>query len=109
MILRTLRYAASVILRRAWTIASRVAPARSDFRCARQPATGKRYRRQTSNCDNIALYSSGNVAVFSALLDQKTRFNRLFLKRFVIPVTVNAFSVDIYAARRSWAQKAHPN
>ena len=109
MILRTLRYAAGGILHRAWMIASSIVPARSTFRLARLSATGMRYRRQPSNCDNIALHSSANAAVLLALLGRQKRSNFLTLKRVPIPVTVNASSADIYAARRSWAQKTYPN
>jgi len=107
MILRTLRYAASVILRRAWGIASGVAPARSGFRRARQSVTGKRY--PLSNFEKLALQSWAPVTVFSVLLDGEKSFDLLTLKRGTVTVAVCASSGDMYAARRSWAPRAYPN
>jgi pimeloyl-ACP methyl ester carboxylesterase len=63
--------------------------------------------------DNITLYWLTNTAISSARLYWDTRHNLpaggFFDVRGVkIPVAVSAFADEIYAAPRSWAEKAYP-
>ena len=59
--------------------------------------------------DNIALYWLTNTAVSSARLYWENKLNFFAPKHVAIPVAVSVFSNEIYAAPRSWTEKAYPN
>ena len=58
--------------------------------------------------DNITLYWLTNTAVSSARLYWENKLNFFEPKNVRIPVAVSAFPDEIYAAPRSWAEKAYP-
>jgi pimeloyl-ACP methyl ester carboxylesterase len=58
--------------------------------------------------DNITLYWLTNTAISSARLYWENKLAFFAPKDVTIPVAVSVFSDDIYAAPRSWAEKAYP-
>ena len=58
--------------------------------------------------DNITLYWLTNTAVSSARLYWENKLAFFAPKNVSIPVAVSAFPDDIYAAPRSWAERAYP-
>jgi pimeloyl-ACP methyl ester carboxylesterase len=59
--------------------------------------------------DNIALYWLTNTAVSSARLYWENKLVFFAPKHVNIPVAVSVFPDEIYAAPRSWAERAYPN
>lgn len=59
--------------------------------------------------DNITLYWLTNTAVSSARLYWENKLAFFQPKNVKIPVAVSVFPDEIYAAPRSWAEKAYPN
>ena len=59
--------------------------------------------------DNITLYWVTNTAVSSARLYWENKLAFFAPKHITIPVAVSVFPDEIYAAPRSWAEKAFPN
>jgi pimeloyl-ACP methyl ester carboxylesterase len=58
--------------------------------------------------DNITLYWLTNTAVSSARLYWENKLVFFEPKHLKIPVAVSVFPDEIYAAPRSWAEKAYP-
>jgi pimeloyl-ACP methyl ester carboxylesterase len=58
--------------------------------------------------DNITLYWLTKTAVSSARLYWENKLNFFEPKHVTIPVAVSAFPDEIYAAPRSWTEKAYP-
>jgi pimeloyl-ACP methyl ester carboxylesterase len=58
--------------------------------------------------DNITLYWLTNTGVSSARLYWENKSNFFAPKHVAIPVAVSVFPDEIYAAPRSWAEKAYP-
>jgi pimeloyl-ACP methyl ester carboxylesterase len=58
--------------------------------------------------DNITLYWLTNTAVSSARLYWESKLNFFAPKHVTIPVAVSVFPDEIYAAPRSWAERAYP-
>jgi pimeloyl-ACP methyl ester carboxylesterase len=58
--------------------------------------------------DNITLYWLTNTAVSSARLYWENKLAFFAPKNITIPVAVSVFPDEIYAAPRSWAEKAFP-
>jgi pimeloyl-ACP methyl ester carboxylesterase len=58
--------------------------------------------------DNITLYWLTNTAVSSARLYWENKLNFFEPKHVAIPVAVSVFPDEIYAAPRTWAEKAYP-
>jgi pimeloyl-ACP methyl ester carboxylesterase len=58
--------------------------------------------------DNITLYWLTNTAVSSARLYWENKLNFFEPKHIAIPVAVSVFPEEIYAAPKSWAEKAYP-
>jgi len=58
--------------------------------------------------DNVTLYWLTNTAVSSARLYWESKLAFFAPKNVSIPVAVSAFPDEIYAAPRSWAQRAYP-
>jgi pimeloyl-ACP methyl ester carboxylesterase len=58
--------------------------------------------------DNITLYWLTNTAVSSARLYWESKLPFFAPKKLTIPVAVSVFPDEIYAAPRSWAEKAFP-
>jgi pimeloyl-ACP methyl ester carboxylesterase len=58
--------------------------------------------------DNITLYWFTNTAVSSARLYWENKLNFFEPKKVSIPVAVSVFPDEIYAAPRSWTEKAYP-
>lgn len=58
--------------------------------------------------DNITLYWLTNTAVSSARLYWENKLVFFAPKHVTIPVAVSVFPDEIYAAPRSWAEKAYP-
>ena len=58
--------------------------------------------------DNITLYWLTNTAISSARLYWENKLAFFAPKNVAIPVAVSVFPDEIYAAPRSWAQKAYP-
>jgi pimeloyl-ACP methyl ester carboxylesterase len=59
--------------------------------------------------DNVSLYWFTNTAVSSARLYWESKLAFFAPKGVTIPVAVSAFPDEIYAAPRSWAERAYPN
>jgi pimeloyl-ACP methyl ester carboxylesterase len=59
--------------------------------------------------DNITLYWLTNTAVSSARLYWESKLPFFAPKHVAIPVAVSAFPDELYAAPRSWAERAYPN
>ena len=59
--------------------------------------------------DNITLYWLTNTGVSSARLYWENKTEFFAPKNVTIPVAVSVFPDDIYAAPRSWVEKAYPN
>jgi pimeloyl-ACP methyl ester carboxylesterase len=59
--------------------------------------------------DNVTLYWLTNTAVSSARLYWESKLAFFAPKHVAIPVAVSAFPDEIYAAPRSWAERAYPN
>jgi pimeloyl-ACP methyl ester carboxylesterase len=59
--------------------------------------------------DNITLYWLTNTAVSTSRLYWENKFNFFSPKNVQIPVAVSAFPDELYAAPRSWAERAYPN
>jgi len=59
--------------------------------------------------DNITFYWLTNTAVSSARLYWENKLNFFAPKHVLIPVAVSVFPDEIYAAPRSWTEKAYPN
>jgi pimeloyl-ACP methyl ester carboxylesterase len=59
--------------------------------------------------DNVTLYWLTNTAVSSARLYWENKLAFFAPKHIQIPVAVSVFPDEIYAAPRSWAEKAFPN
>jgi pimeloyl-ACP methyl ester carboxylesterase len=59
--------------------------------------------------DNITFYWLTNTGVSSARLYWENKLAFFAPKGVAIPVAVSVFPDDIYAAPRSWAEKAYPN
>ncbi|CAB3781762.1 epoxide hydrolase family protein [Pararobbsia alpina] len=59
--------------------------------------------------DNITLYWLTNTGVSSARLYWENKLNFFAPKHVTIPVAVSVFPDELYAAPRSWAEKAYPN
>ncbi|MFL9935434.1 epoxide hydrolase [Paraburkholderia sp. RL18-103-BIB-C] len=58
--------------------------------------------------DNVTLYWLTNTAISSARLYWENKLNFFAPKHVAIPVAVSVFPDEIYAAPRSWAEKAYP-
>ena len=58
--------------------------------------------------DNVTLYWLTNTAVSSARLYWENKLNFFAPKHVAIPVGVSVFPDEIYAAPRSWTEKAYP-
>ena len=58
--------------------------------------------------DNITLYWLTNTAISSARLYWENKLNFFAPKNVTIPVAVSVFPDEIYAAPKSWAEKAYP-
>ena len=58
--------------------------------------------------DNITLYWLTNTAVSSARLYWENKLAFFAPKNVAIPVAVSVFPDDIYAAPRSWVERAYP-
>jgi pimeloyl-ACP methyl ester carboxylesterase len=58
--------------------------------------------------DNITLYWLTNTAISSARLYWENKLNFFEPKRVPIPVAVSVFPDEIYAAPRSWTERAYP-
>ena len=58
--------------------------------------------------DNVTLYWLTNTAVSSARLYWESKLAFFAPKGVAIPVAVSAFPDEIYAAPRSWAERAYP-
>jgi pimeloyl-ACP methyl ester carboxylesterase len=58
--------------------------------------------------DNITLYWLTNTAVSSARLYWESKLNFFAPKHVAIPVAVSVFPDEIYAAPRSWTERAYP-
>ena len=58
--------------------------------------------------ENITLYWLTNTAVSSARLYWESKLSFFAPKHIAIPVAVSAFPDEIYAAPRSWTEKAYP-
>ncbi|HYY98714.1 MAG TPA: epoxide hydrolase [Pyrinomonadaceae bacterium] len=58
--------------------------------------------------DNITLYWLTNTAVSSARLYWENKLNFFAPKQVAIPVAVSVFPDEIYAAPKSWAERAYP-
>jgi pimeloyl-ACP methyl ester carboxylesterase len=58
--------------------------------------------------DNITLYWLTNTAISAARLYWENKFPFLDVKNVSIPVAVSVFPDEIYAAPRSWAERAYP-
>src|SRR5262249_38877522 len=58
--------------------------------------------------DNITLYWLTRTAVSSARLYWENKLAFFAVKNVTIPVAVSVFPDEIYAAPRSWAEKAYP-
>ena len=58
--------------------------------------------------DNITLYWLTNTAVSSARLYWESKLPFFDVKNVPIPVAVSVFPDEIYAAPRSWAERAYP-
>jgi pimeloyl-ACP methyl ester carboxylesterase len=59
--------------------------------------------------DNITLYWLTNTAVSSARLYWENKLVFFDPKNVTIPVAVSVFPDELYAAPRSWAERAYPN
>ena len=59
--------------------------------------------------DNITFYWLTNTAVSSSRLYWENKFQFFAPKNVTIPVAVSIFPEEIYAAPRSWVEKAYPN
>jgi pimeloyl-ACP methyl ester carboxylesterase len=59
--------------------------------------------------DNITLYWLTNTAISSARLYWENKLNFFEPKHVSIPVAVSVFPDEIYAAPRSWTERAYPN
>src|SRR5258708_27631462 len=59
--------------------------------------------------ENISLYWFTNTAVSSARLYWESKLAFFAPKNVTIPVAVSAFPDEIYAAPRTWAERAYPN
>jgi pimeloyl-ACP methyl ester carboxylesterase len=59
--------------------------------------------------DNITLYWLTNTAVSTSRLYWENKFNFFSPKNVTIPVAVSAFPDELYAAPRSWVERAYPN
>jgi pimeloyl-ACP methyl ester carboxylesterase len=58
--------------------------------------------------DNVTLYWLTNTAVSSARLYWENKLAFFAPKHVAIPVAVSVFPDEIYAAPRSWVEKAYP-
>jgi hypothetical protein len=58
--------------------------------------------------DNITLYWLTNTAISSARLYWENKLAFFAPKNVAIPVAVSIFPDEIYAAPRSWAERAYP-
>jgi pimeloyl-ACP methyl ester carboxylesterase len=58
--------------------------------------------------DNVTLYWVTNTAISSARLYWENKFAFFDAKNVSIPVAVSVFPDEIYAAPRSWAERAYP-
>jgi pimeloyl-ACP methyl ester carboxylesterase len=58
--------------------------------------------------DNITLYWLTNTAISSARLYWENKLNFFAPKHLAIPVAVSVYPEEIYAAPKSWAEKAYP-
>ncbi|MEK1894508.1 MAG: epoxide hydrolase family protein [Rhizobium sp.] len=58
--------------------------------------------------DNITLYWLTNTAVSSARLYWENKLAFFAVKNVTVPVAVSVFPDEIYAAPRSWTQRAYP-
>lgn len=59
--------------------------------------------------DNITLYWLTKTAISSARLYWENKLAFFDVKHVTIPVAVSVFPDEIYAAPRSWAERAYPN
>ncbi len=59
--------------------------------------------------ENVTLYWLTNTAVSSARLYWESKLSFFAPKHVSIPVAVSVFPDEIYAALRSWTEKAYPN
>ncbi len=59
--------------------------------------------------DNVSLYWFTNTAVSSARLYWESKLPFFAPKGVALPTAVSVFPDEIYAAPRSWAEKAYPN
>ena len=58
--------------------------------------------------DNVTLYWLTNTAISSARLYWENKLAFFAPKNVAIPVAVSVFPDEIYAAPRSWVEKAYP-
>src|SRR5829696_7501640 len=59
--------------------------------------------------DNVSLYWFTNTAVSSARLYWESKLAFFAPKNVTIPTAISVFPDEIYAAPRSWAERAYPN
>jgi pimeloyl-ACP methyl ester carboxylesterase len=59
--------------------------------------------------DNITLFWLTNTGISAARLYWENKLPFLDMKNVSIPVAVSVFPDEIYAAPRSWAERAYPN
>jgi pimeloyl-ACP methyl ester carboxylesterase len=59
--------------------------------------------------DNVTLYWLTNTAVSSARLYWESHLAFFAPKGITIPVAISVFPDEIYAAPRSWTERAYPN
>src|SRR5262249_1603708 len=59
--------------------------------------------------DNVTLYWLTNTAVSSARLYWESKLAFFAPKHVTLPTAVSVFPDEIYAAPRSWAERAYPN
>jgi pimeloyl-ACP methyl ester carboxylesterase len=86
---------------------------RSYLMIARAFAGGTEGLSQDDVLDNVTLYWLTNTAISSARLYWDTTYKLppggfFDVRGITIPVAVSAFPDEIYAAPRSWAEKAYP-
>ena len=58
--------------------------------------------------DNVTLYWLTNTAISSARLYWENKLSFFAVKNVTIPVAVSVFPDELYAAPRSWTERAYP-
>jgi pimeloyl-ACP methyl ester carboxylesterase len=79
-------------------------------RLSHVPLTGNQQALHETMCDNITLYWLTNTAISSARLYWENKLPFFSVKNVSasIPVAVSVFPDEIYAAPRTWAERAYP-